>query len=120
MNNTDIQELTNAQIDEVVFVLGEMPDGTLRRMTPPMHVPLKWLIIDMYPHFSKSPPPKGWVTIPKRMLQLKDFDRPKKMIKIHTAMFHPTKLVSVCLPLADLELLSLSDPFTVKSKMNEE
>ena len=31
MNNTDIRELTNVQMDEVVFVLGEMPDGTLRR-----------------------------------------------------------------------------------------
>ena len=106
MNNTDIQELTSTEIDEVVFVLGEMPDGTLRRMTPPMCVPLKWLMI-VYPHWSKSPPPKGWVPIPRRLLQLKDFDRPKKMIKIHTAMFHPTKLMAMCLPLADLERLSL-------------
>ena len=61
-------------------------------MTPPMHVPLKWVMI-VYPHWSKSSPTKGWITIPKRLLRLKDFDIPNKMIKIHTAMFHPTKLV---------------------------
>ena len=98
MNNTDIPELSKAQMDEVVFLLGEMSDGTLVRITPPFLVALRWLVKGMYPH-EANPPPIGWVTIPKRLLNVKEWKHPKKMIKIHTATMDPNKFIAMWSPL---------------------
>ena len=98
MNNTDIPELSKAQMDEVVFLLGEMSDGTLVRITPPFLVALRWLVKGMYPH-EANPPPNGWVTIPKRLLNVKEWKYPKKMIKIHTATMDPNTFIAMWSPL---------------------